>query len=50
MTRRIFASIARALRDEPTEDRVHFHSGEHGRPYVCGDPHCTSPSLDVRDS
>ena len=48
MTRRILASIARTLRDEPTEEAVHFHSGDEGRPYVCGDPHCTSPGLDVR--
>jgi hypothetical protein len=27
--------------------RVHFHSGDYGRPYVCDDPRCSSPSLDV---
>ena len=27
--------------DEP----VHFHAGDHGRPYVCEDPRCSSPSL-----
>jgi hypothetical protein len=27
--------------------RVHFHSGDYGRPYVCDDPGCSSPSLDV---
>jgi hypothetical protein len=26
---------------------AHFHTGDRGRPYVCGDRHCRSPRLDV---
>jgi hypothetical protein len=35
-------SVWRTLR--PTE-RVHFHAGDDGRPYVCENSHCTSPAL-----
>jgi hypothetical protein len=45
MTRNIVASVARALRGD-THDTVHTHNGADG-PYVCEDPRCTSPSLDV---
>jgi hypothetical protein len=47
MTSRIIAAIARGLGQDTREDKVHVHSGAYGRPYVCDDPHCTSPSLDV---
>jgi hypothetical protein len=47
MTSRITAAIARGLGQDTREDKVHVHSGAYGRPYVCDDPHCTSPSLDV---
>ena len=30
--------------------RVHFHSGDHGRPYVCDNPRCESPSLDPAEA
>jgi hypothetical protein len=38
----VLSTVTRALR--PTE-RVHFHAGDHGRPYLCEDPRCTSPAL-----
>jgi hypothetical protein len=38
----VLSSLARALR--PAES-VHFHAGEHGRPYLCEHPHCNSPAL-----
>ena len=41
---RIFAAITRALREDTTE-KVHFHGGPHGRPYVCENPGCSSPGL-----
>jgi hypothetical protein len=44
MAGRIVAAIARAPREEPTE-QVHIHAGAHGRPYVCDDPRCPSPSM-----
>lgn len=44
---RIVSSITRALGDRYTEDAVHFHAGADG-PYVCDNPRCTSPGLDVR--
>ena len=36
------ATVTHAL--HPNE-RVHFHAGDHGRPYVCENPHCNSPAL-----
>jgi hypothetical protein len=33
----------------PEPEHVHFHSGQHGRPYACHDPRCTSPGLDRAD-
>jgi hypothetical protein len=47
MARRIVAAVVRALHERPAEDPVHFHAGTAGRPYVCHDPHCVSPHLDV---
>lgn len=47
MARRIVAAVVRALQERPAEDPVHFHAGTAGRPYVCHDPHCVSPHLDV---
>ncbi len=41
---RIVAAITRALREDTTTDKVHFHGGPDG-PYVCEYPHCTSPGL-----
>ena len=38
----VVSTMTRALR--PTE-RVHFHAGDHGSPYVCENPRCTSPAL-----
>ena len=48
MARRI-AALMRALTASwpPATDGVHFHGGAAG-PYVCEDPRCTSPHLDVR--
>ena len=36
------AAVTRALR--PNE-RVHFHAGNHGHPYLCENPRCNSPAL-----
>ena len=44
MARRMLAAITRALRTERVE-RVHIHAGPYGRPYVCEDPRCSSPSM-----
>ena len=41
---RIFAAITRALREDVTNEKVHFHGGADG-PYVCENPRCTSPGL-----
>ena len=38
----ILTTVLHALR--PPE-RVHFHAGEHGRPYLCEDSRCSSPAL-----
>ena len=38
----VLSSLTRAL--HPAQ-AVHFHAGEHGRPYVCEHPHCNSPAL-----
>jgi hypothetical protein len=48
MAREFVAAVARALRGDTT-DTVHTHGGTHG-PYVCEDPHCSSPSLGVHSS
>jgi hypothetical protein len=45
MTRRIAASIARALRTKPTPENVHFHADSDGRPFVCDVDRCESPAL-----
>ena len=45
LTHRLRAALADALRDRHTDEPVHFHAGDHGRPYVCEDPRCSSPSL-----
>jgi hypothetical protein len=42
--RRLFAPVVRALREDQPP---HFHSGDQGRPYVCHDPRCSSPSLEI---
>ena len=38
----VLDTVRRTLR--PTE-RLHFHAGDDGRPYVCENPRCTSPAL-----
>lgn len=38
------AAVTRALR--PNE-RVHFHAGDHGHPYLCENPRCSSPALHI---
>ena len=42
---RMIAAITRALREDTSTDKVHFHSGANG-PYVCENPRCSSPGLD----
>ena len=48
MTRRIAAALARALAPSTPGNDMHFHTGSHG-PYVCENPRCTSPGLDVSE-
>jgi hypothetical protein len=38
----VVGKLTRALR--PIE-KVHFHAGDHGRPYLCEVPRCNSPAL-----
>jgi hypothetical protein len=48
---RLLAGVAHALRThDGVDSRVHFHSGDHGRPYVCENPHCESPGLDPAEA
>jgi hypothetical protein len=45
LAHRLRAALAHALRDHHTHEPVHVHAGDHGRPYICEDRHCSSPSL-----
>lgn len=49
MAPRLLRSLLSALRDTTADADadVHFHAGDHGRPYVCHDTRCGSPALDV---
>ena len=49
LTHRFRLALASALRERHAEEPVHFHAGDDGRPYVCEDPHCNSPSLTTRN-
>ncbi len=44
MARRIVSTILTALKQEWTQDDVHFHAHT-GRPYPCYDLHCTNPRV-----
>jgi hypothetical protein len=47
LTHRVVHAITRTLTGGGSaEERVHFHAGDDGRPYVCEDRRCSSPSLD----
>jgi hypothetical protein len=51
LTHRLLLAVTRALHaDHPDHERVHFHAGDHGRPYVCEDRRCSSPRLQVAPS
>ncbi|MEA2321448.1 MAG: hypothetical protein QOD81_1298 [Solirubrobacteraceae bacterium] len=51
LTHRLGLAVTRALRASHAHaERVHFHAGDHGRPYVCEDRRCSSPSLRVAPS
>ena len=51
LTHRLLLAVTRALHtDHAHHERVHFHAGDHGRPYVCEDPRCSSPSLHIAGS
>jgi len=41
----IHAVVSTVTRASRPRERVHFHTGDHGRPYVCDDPRCNSPAL-----
>ena len=48
---RLLVGVAQALRMQNDADvHVHFHSGDHGRPYVCDNPRCESPRLDPAEA
>ena len=48
---RLLVGLTRAPRTHESADAgVHFHSGDHGRPYVCDNPRCESPSLDPAEA
>ena len=45
---RLLHATTRALDTHHADsEHVHFHAGDHGRPYVCEDRRCRSPSLHV---
>lgn len=46
MTRRIIAAIVGTLKDERTDEDVHFHT-DGGQPYVCYDRRCPNPRFDA---
>ena len=45
MSHRVHHILNTALQALRPTARVHFHAGEHGRPYVCEHPRCNSPAL-----
>jgi hypothetical protein len=45
MSHRIHHILNTALHALRPTERVHFHAGDHGRPYVCEDARCNSPAL-----
>ena len=48
---RLLAGVAQSLRTQESADaHVHFHSGDHGRPYVCDNPRCESQGLDPAEA
>jgi hypothetical protein len=48
LTHRLLRAVTRALHaNDADSEHVHFHAGDHGRPYVCEDRRCKSPSLHV---
>ena len=49
LPRRLRDALTAALRPRHNDMRVHFHAGEHGRPYVCEDPRCSSPHFTPTD-
>jgi hypothetical protein len=42
---RLIDAVSRAIHAGDADDRVHFHAGDHGRPYVCENPRCEGPAL-----
>jgi hypothetical protein len=47
---RLLVGVAHALGTQADPDaHVHFHSGDNGRPYVCDNPRCESPCLDLAE-
>jgi hypothetical protein len=48
LTHRLLHAVSRALHaNHADKEHVHFHAGDHGRPYVCEDRRCNSPNLHV---
>jgi hypothetical protein len=45
LTDRLRNVLTNARRELHPDERVHFHSGENGRAYVCENPRCSSPGL-----
>ena len=45
LTHSLRTALTNALRELRAEERVHFHTGDHGRAYVCENPRCSSPGI-----
>jgi hypothetical protein len=41
----VLDTLARALHPPLADEDVHFHAGDHGRPYLCEASRCSSPAL-----
>src|SRR3954451_16497734 len=46
MARRLLTKLTRAMTAQWPSEEVHFHGGANGA-YVCDDPRCVSPHLDI---
>jgi len=49
MARSLAALVAHLLRERTRDNAYHVHMGAEGRPYVCHDRTCSSPSLSPHD-
>ena len=47
MSHLVHAVLDAVTRAISRSERVHFHTGDHGRPYICEFQRCNSPALDI---